>query len=325
MKTLRRLAYAALGLAFAHIVFGAIVRITGSGLGCGDHWPKCHGYWVPPFDRLDLVIEVSHRYLALALSLAVLALAVAALRRRREPGVGGPGGVFHPAVVAGFLVVAAALFGALTVKLELTNKYVIVVHLALAIATLATIALAAMRAGGLGAAHAVAGTGTRKTYRGAVLAAALAFLAVVLGGLTAHVLGANTSCLGFPHCRAAASSGAPLHIHLTHRIIAFLLLGHMIGLAIGVARRRESPVVVWAARVALGTVVLQILVAAALVEMHLPPVLRSLHQANGILLWLVTFVFAYLAHGASRERRATRAGEPSLAGGRPPVAAEASP
>ena len=33
----------ALVIGFAQVVFGAIVRITGSGLGCGDHWPDCFG------------------------------------------------------------------------------------------------------------------------------------------------------------------------------------------------------------------------------------------------------------------------------------------
>ena len=47
-----------------HLVFGAIVRISGSGMGCGDNWPKCYGYWFPPFSRPDLIVEVSHRYLA---------------------------------------------------------------------------------------------------------------------------------------------------------------------------------------------------------------------------------------------------------------------
>ena len=59
-------------VAFAHIVFGAIVRISGSGMGCGDNWPKCYGYWIPPMTRPDLIIEVTHRYLAVALFVAIV-------------------------------------------------------------------------------------------------------------------------------------------------------------------------------------------------------------------------------------------------------------
>ncbi len=46
----RRLAYLATALLFALIVLGGIVRITGSGMGCGDDWPKCNGEWFPPLE-----------------------------------------------------------------------------------------------------------------------------------------------------------------------------------------------------------------------------------------------------------------------------------
>jgi len=47
LKVVRRLSYLALTLAYLQIVFGAIVRITGSGLGCGDTWPDCFGSFTP--------------------------------------------------------------------------------------------------------------------------------------------------------------------------------------------------------------------------------------------------------------------------------------
>jgi heme A synthase len=75
---LRRLSLFGLVIAAVHLVFGAIVRITGSGMGCGDHWPKCYGRWFPPLDRPDLIIEISHRYLAALLVFTLLALVIAA-------------------------------------------------------------------------------------------------------------------------------------------------------------------------------------------------------------------------------------------------------
>ena len=150
MTLLRRLAYAALAFAYVHIVFGAIVRITGSGLGCGDHWPKCYGYWFPPFNRMDLVIEVTHRYLAFGLSVTILGLLALAVLRRREPGVAGRGGVLRAVSLAFGLVLLAAVLGGVVVKLELTNPHVIVAHLGIAMALIGALAAAVVRAGGLG-------------------------------------------------------------------------------------------------------------------------------------------------------------------------------
>jgi heme A synthase len=44
-------------------------------------------------------------------------------------------------------------------------------------------------------------------------------------------------------------------------------------------------------------VILQILVGAAMVDMHLPPTLRSLHQAVGTALWISVVTLAALAAG----------------------------
>lgn len=300
MSVLRRLSILSQILGVGQVVFGAIVRITGSGLGCGDHWPKCLGHWFPPLDRFDLIIEVTHRYIAATLSVAILALLVVAFVRRSMPGVGGRGGVLRAASLAATLVVIAALFGAVTVKLELGNKLVIVTHLAIAMTLLAVLVSAVMRAGGLGASSAVVGTASAKTWRGARAAVALAFAVLVLGAFTAHVPGANSSCVGFPLCRGSLIPSGTQHIQLTHRILAFLLFFHLTGLAIGVRRRGEASLIVRAAFVTLGAVVAQILVAAALVEMQLPALMRSLHQAVGTLVWVAVLIFALLSRrGAS--------------------------
>ena len=82
MQTVRRFGYLALVLGFAQIVFGAVVRITGSGMGCGDHWPDCYGSFTPAPNAPNLLVEISHRYGAAALSLAILALVIAAWRKR---------------------------------------------------------------------------------------------------------------------------------------------------------------------------------------------------------------------------------------------------
>jgi heme A synthase len=66
-------------------------------------------------------------------------------------------------------------------------------------------------------------------------------------------------------------------------------------------RATEAPDVVQAAVLALGLVAVQIVVAASMILMHLPPLLRSLHEATGVAIWLATFTFAYLAQLTSGE------------------------
>jgi len=290
---LRRLGYLALVLGFAQVVFGAVVRITGSGMGCGDHWPDCFGSLTPAHNGPGLLIEISHRYGAVALSLAVLALIVAAFVTRRTSGVSGRGGVLRPALLAGVLVLAAAIFGAVTVKMEL-HPLIVVTHLAIAMALLAVIVVALVRAGGLGGAGIPEDVAPR-TRRAGRIAVALTFTALVFGALTANVPGAPLACQGFPWCRAIEGGSTPVAIHITHRVIGFLILGHLIGMTIGSRKRKEHPVIRTAVGVALGLVVLQVLIAAGMVEMHLPATLRSVHQAVGTALWITVVAVAALA------------------------------
>ena len=312
MKAVRRLSIAALIVACLHLVFGAIVRISGSGMGCGDHWPKCYGYWFPPFSRPDLVVEVSHRYLASILTLTVASLVLVAYRRRGEPGIGGPGGPLRSAVGAFGAVIAAAVLGGVTVKLG-NAPWATVAHWLVAMTLLALVATTAIRAGALGGTAVLSQQGTARAARSARAAAILAILAVALGGLTAKYPGAAVGCTTVPACgRNPAVEAAGVHIQIVHRTLAVLLLLHLIGVAMMLRKRRasEAPVVITASRVALGLVVLQLAVASSMILLHLPPVLRSLHEATGVAIWLSCFVFAYLANRARS---------------RPPVAAAALP
>lgn len=300
MKSVRRLSIAALIVACLHLVFGAIVRISGSGMGCGDHWPKCYGYWFPPFSRPDLVVEVSHRYLASILTVTVALLVVAAYRNRGDARVGGPGGAFRSALGAFGAVIAAAVLGGVTVKFG-NAPWATVAHWLVAMTLLALVATTAIRAGTLGGTKVLTQHGTARAARSARGAAIIAILAVALGGLTAKYPGAAVGCTTIPACgRNPAVEASGVYIQLIHRAFAVFLLLDLIGIEMMLRRRRasEAPVVVTAAHVALGLVVLQLVVASSMILLHLPPVLRSLHEATGVGIWLSCFVFAYLANRA---------------------------
>ncbi len=294
----RRAAYVALAVALVHIVFGAIVRISGSGMGCGDHWPKCYGYWFPPFNRMDLVIEVMHRYLAIALFASIAWLVLAAYRARQQLSVGGSGGVWNAARLALALWFAPALFGAVTVFTG-NPPWATVVHKLLAASLLAVLVAATIRAGGLGGTSIRGSTGTVKAVGGATSAAIGALVVVILGGLTAKLPGAAVACVGFPLCGAGSLGGAGQHVQLTHRILAYLLVLHLSALPFVFRKRGEAAPVLRAAWIGMGLAFLQIVWAGWMVTGGFPGVVRSLHQATGILIWVAAFSTAYLARIAA--------------------------
>src|SRR5688572_19312797 len=89
-RLLRRLSWTGAVLGFGLIVLGGVVRITGSGMGCGDHWPRCNGEWFPPLD-LPTLIEIGHRWAAALVSVAVFAIALVAwVRHRAESSLRNP-------------------------------------------------------------------------------------------------------------------------------------------------------------------------------------------------------------------------------------------
>lgn len=302
MKAIRRLSIAALVVACLHLVFGAIVRISGSGMGCGNHWPKCFGYWFPPLSRPDLIVEVSHRYLASILVVTVGSMVLVAFRHRREPGIGGSGGVLRSAVGALIAVLSAAVLGGVTVKMG-NAPWATVAHWLVAMTLLALVATTAIRAGALGGSSSLTQHGTARAARSARVAAVLAIIAVALGGSTAKFPGAAVACTTVPMCGANATVDASaVYLQMTHRTVAVLLALHLVGVVMMLRKRRrdEAPVVVRAAVIALSFVVLQLVVASAMVLLHLPAVLRSLHEATGVGIWLSCFVLAYLARRAAR-------------------------
>ncbi|HEX8715655.1 MAG TPA: COX15/CtaA family protein [Gemmatimonadaceae bacterium] len=304
MTALKRLSYLTLALALTHVVFGAIVRISGSGLGCGENWPRCYGHWFPPLDHPTIVIEWSHRLLAALLTTAIVVLAAVAFAKRTEPGVGGRGGVSRATGLAVVIVIITAIFGAITVKLG-NAWYATLGHWFLAATLLATLVCTAIRAGGLGGAAAQSQRGSARAMRGSTAGAGIALVTVLMGGMTATYPGASVACLGFPLCSGQLLPALPTqHIQWTHRLLAFLLFFHVLGLLVGFTRRHEAPVVLRAVRVAFGLILLQIGIAAVMVELHLPAAWRSLHQANGVLVWLALVSLAYLARVVSRHAEA---------------------
>src|SRR5579871_3906524 len=68
-----RFAWGVLSYNVAVILWGALVRATGSGAGCGGHWPLCNGDLLPASPQAATVIEFTHRVMSgVALVTAVI-------------------------------------------------------------------------------------------------------------------------------------------------------------------------------------------------------------------------------------------------------------
>jgi heme A synthase len=318
----RRAALVALVVAFGHVVFGAIVRISGSGMGCLDKWPRCadprtgQQYWFPPMDQPQLVIEWTHRLLASVLIVAIAVVVGLAWRRRAT--LGGPNGPLRAALLSLGLVLFAAGFGAVTV-FTVNPPWATVVHKLIAAALLAALAATVVRAGGLGGTRATPGSGTPKASRGAAAAAALAIVVVTMGAFTAKIPDAAVACAGFPLCGEGSLGGGAQHVQLTHRVLAYLLVLHLIGLPFAFRKRGEALPVRRLALVSAVFGVLQIVWAAWMVTGGFPAHVRSMHQATGIAIWLSTFTMAYVARRAA-DRRAPRAAASAAPMGAPTFA-----
>jgi len=61
LQRFNKLAKISLVCVYLIIIAGAVVRMTGSGMGCPD-WPKCFGYYVPPTEVADIQFKPEHQY-----------------------------------------------------------------------------------------------------------------------------------------------------------------------------------------------------------------------------------------------------------------------
>ena len=273
-RRLRLLAWAAAACTYLLIVLGAVVRITGSGLGCGEHWPRCHGRWFPPLDDVGTLIEWNHRLFAGLVTVLVVALASYAWWLRRRAGSGERYVPGRASYLALGLLVAQVLLGAVVVKLALP-PWTVVLHLGTAMLLLATLLVIATSASPTPGWRPL---GFSPGFRPGSVVLGVGFVTVLFGALTAN-LGAASACLGFPLCNGQlVPAGNYLQqLHWVHRLLGFALFA---SLAVWAWRRRRAGVVA-----ALALVLLQIVVAAAMVLLALPRGLQVAHAAVGTAVW----------------------------------------
>ena len=293
MISFTRYAWAVLGYNVLVVAWGAVVRATGSGAGCGKHWPRCNGEVVPRSPELATIIEFVHRATSGVALLLVVVLVVWAFRAfprghaARKASVAAIAFMISEALVGAGLV----LFGWVAKDTSAARGWVMAIHLANTFLLLACLALAAdwgRHAGGLS----LRGRGAA----GWLLAAA--FAAVLVTGVTGAV-----SALGdtlFPAASFAeglrqelsTQAGVLLRIRLLHPFAAVATGVLLLAAARAALRARPEERVRRAAVAVAGLVAVEIAVGAANVLLLAPVPLQIVHLVLADLAWLALVLLA---------------------------------
>lgn len=113
MSRLAKLAWATLAVNVAVVIYGAFVRATGSGAGCGPSWPTCDGQIVPSDFDSARVVEFTHRITS---GIAAILVAVVAIWVLRTYPKGHQ--IRTAAWLSGIFIISESLVGAVLVLAE---------------------------------------------------------------------------------------------------------------------------------------------------------------------------------------------------------------
>jgi heme a synthase len=299
------------------VLFGAVVRITGSGAGCGQHWPTCNGEVAHLPRSLETWIELGHRTTSGLDFLAVLALLVVTWQRLPAR---------HPARVAtaaafAFMVVEAAL-GAGLVLLNLVGSnssydraVVMPAHLittslllgslaattyfsserrVLAVADLATAERAHLRAALTWVV--IAGTG--------LLVVSMTGAITALGDTVYPVQGSST----LEHVRNDQAAGAHFlgKVRVVHPLLALLGVA-----AVWIAGSRaravaRDPRIAWLGGALYVSGALALAIGVANIWLKAPGYMQVLHLLMACLLWIGVVVLGAMLWDAQTRSEAKR-------------------
>lgn len=290
------------------ILWGAFVRATRSGAGCGDHWPLCNGVVIPRDPSVATMIEYSHR-LTSGLALIFVVALLIWVWRRCAPG--------HPARMAAvlgvvFMLIEAAigagivLFQCVADNESMARALWMAVHLANTFILIGWITLTAWYLSG-GPAVSLSGRGREV---GVLSAAAIGLLLVGSSGAVA-ALGDTL----FPHGSLSEAFAADLsptshvliRLRFLHPTFAVLTAAGLIFGAPWIARQSGARAVAYARTVA-ALAAVQLLVGAVNVILLAPVWMQMVHLLLADLLWIAFVLMgaAILASGRPVEAPAVR-------------------
>ena len=312
--TQRRFArYAWLVLAYnvAVVLWGAVVRATGAGAGCGRHWPRCNGVVIPRDPSVETLIEFTHRATSGIALVAVVVMLWMALRRFPRGHVVRTGAIWSMVLMLTEAGVGASLVLLRLVadNQSLARAWWMAIHLTNTFFLLAAIALTAWWASG----------GRRIRVRGQGLAGFLAMAPVALTLLVA-VTGAITA-LGdtlFPKSSVGLDGGTHFleRLRIVHPVLAVVTALFAIAASAALRRRRPGRATERLSYAAAALLGLQLVAGVLNVALLAPVWMQIVHLllADGVWLALVLLAAAALAEAtadASPEVRPMPKSEPA--------------
>ena len=282
------------------IAIGAVVRTTGSGLGCPD-WPLCHGQLLPPAER-TAIIEYTHRTTAAIVGLLVLATAAVTLLRHREDRT-----LRNLAIASLPLLALQAWLGKVTVERELPPE-IVTLHLSMALLLLAVLALIAAFAF-LGPERRRIEDPQRAVYLRLAISASVMVAVTLIAGSYVVGAGATNACTSWPGCPEAPApflDGLRLqHIHWMHRLIALAAFIAVVRLIWQARDLPDEDELLRSAAWGLGALyAAQMLIGAANIWTDFSSAVRAVHLAGGAATWglcvLIVAAAIYLPAAAPR-------------------------
>lgn len=274
----------------AVIVFGAWVRITGSGAGCGQHWPSCHGEAIPRTPTAETVIEFTHRITSGLCLIAVLVLLVLALRWFPRP---------HPArgwsIASVTLMITEALLGASLVIFGLVEDndsgmraLFMTLHLVNTLAL--TGAMTAVIYWG-GRARPTRVPLQSATKLALIIGAALLVITSMTGAVTAlgdtlyPVDTAAPDILGRLQLQGYDAAHFLIRLRIVHPLIAIVAALYVAVLSAGLALRADAATPKRWGNTAAALVLTQIVVGFVNIALSAPGWMQLIHLALATLLW----------------------------------------
>jgi heme A synthase len=288
-------AWAVLGFNLLVILWGALVRASKSGEGCGDRWPLCNGVVVPHAAQITTIIEFTHRASTGIAFLSVLAMAIWAFRAFR----GQP--VSRAASASLVFIVTEALLGAGLVLFKYVGAdqsagraIYLSAHLVNTLLLLAAMALTAWWASGH---RAVQLSGSGATTLGIALLAALVI--AITGAMTAlgDTLYPVTSLNAGFAADFSSASPALVRLRILHPVIALAAGVYIVIAAASLSRAQRL------GRIVIALVAAQFAAGILNIWLLAPIWLQLVHLLLADLLWIALVLLAAAALEQSPSRQ----------------------